>query len=344
MIEKSVFGTLPDGRVVTQYTIRNRHGEYVELLDLGASLHSVFVRDKDGRLGDVVLGVTEAAELTDRSYEGVIMGRVGNRIANGRCVIDGEPLQLEQNTGGHCLHSGSGNYAYRLFTAAEGDDGQSVTFRLDDRGEGGWKVPVDAQIRYTFDDDHRLTLHYTLTPEGATLLSPTNHAYFNLNDFGDAREHILTIHSENLAKKGPTGVPEGQLLPVKGTPADFTAPRRIGDALESEPQAFFAAVGSRKFDDFYVMPGQGMRLFAELYAPATGRRMRTWSDMQCLILFTPDNCTIRRGKRGITYLDYSAVCLETQFVPNAVNCSGAFEVPLFRKGEKLETTTVYEFV
>jgi aldose 1-epimerase len=341
MIKKSIFGKLPDGRDVTMFTIFNCHGEYIELLDFGASIHSIFVKDRNGRLGDVLLGVTEAAELAERSLEGTMIGRVGNRISYGKCVIDGKIVQLDTNHNGNFLHGGSGNYAFRMFTANVGENENTVSFYYRDTGEGGFGNNVDAIVHYTFTDDHSLKLRYEMTPEETTILCPTNHAYFNLSDYGDARDHILRVYSENLAKKAHIGVPMGGLQSVKGTPADFTEPRIIWEALGSPPNSFFSD-GRILFDDFYVLPNDGYNLAADLYSPKTGRRMKTYTDMQSLILFTPANCSNRRGKRDIAYLDYSGVCLETQFVPNAVNCP-EFKSPIFKKGEKLETTTVYAF-
>ncbi len=340
MIEKNIFGTLSDGRDVTKYTIKNNCDEYVELLDFGASIHSLFVKDRYGNIGDVVLGVTEADELTGRTMEGAVMGRVGNRIAYGKCVLDGKEVQLETNHGGHLLHSGSGNYAARIFDAKINDNGKTVSFYYRDKGDGGFGNEVDAWVHYTFDDDHRLEIKYELTPEETTVLSPTNHAYFNLSDFGDIGEEILTIYSKNLAKKG-NGVPVGGLQPVVGTPADFTSPRSIKEAMASDEIGFFQE-GRVGFDDFYVLDKKGYGLAAELYSPATGRRMKTYTDMQSVILYTPGNCSSKPGKRGVIYSEYAAVCIETQFVPNAVNCP-EFESPVFGKGEKLETVTVYEF-
>lgn len=341
MIEKIIFGNLPDGRTITKYTIYNNCGEYVELLDFGASIHSIFIKDRYGKLGDVLLGVTEAAELAERSFEGTMIGRCGNKIAYGKCVIEGKEVQLEVNHGGNFLHGASGNYAFRMFTAYTSESGKTISFYLRDKGDGGFGNEVNALVHYTFDDNHRLELRYEMVPEETTILCPTNHSYFNLSDYKDARDHILTIYSENLAKKADIGVPMGDLQPVNDTPADFTSPRSIREAMDSDTVGFFSA-GRILFDDFYVLPKQGYGLVADLYSPATGRRMKTYTDMQSLILFTPSNCSKRRGKRKVVYPDYAAVCLETQFVPNAVNCP-EFDSPIFHKGEKLETVTVYEF-
>lgn len=342
MITVKEFGALPDGRMVKLYTITNCHGEYVELTDFGACVHSIFVRDRENRISDVLLGVTEASELASRALEGTCIGRVGNRIKAGKCVLDGEQVQLEVNVGGNFLHGASGNYAFRMFTAMPEPDGQSVRFYLEDNGGGGFTDTVDVWLRYSFDDESRLTLHYEMIPrEKTTILCPTNHAYFNLGYYGDVRSHRVRIYSGILAAKGEGNVPDGRCLDVTGTAFDFRQERSIQEGLESDVQGMLPK-DKFGYDDFYVLPGSGMRLACELYAPESGRRMKTYTDMQSLIFFTPTNCANRKGKRGVVYPNYGGVCMETQFVPNAVNCH-EFDSPVFRPGEKLDTTTVYAF-
>jgi aldose 1-epimerase len=342
MVNVTNFGKLSDGRQVKKYTITNKYGEYVELVELGAVLHSVCTFDKNGKLGDCVLGCADVEAMLGRSFKGATMGRCANRIEYARCTVEGKEYKLEEGRGGHFLHSGSGNFAFKLFESKVEDDNKTVTFYIRDHGEGGFNTDVDVYIHFTFDDDHRLTIHYELTPiDEPAVLSPTNHAYFNLNDFGDAREQILTIYASNLAKSGESGCPVGGLTPVKGTPVDFTSPRNIGEAMDSDPSFF--PDGRIGYDNFYVLDRQrDDNLAAVLYAPKTGRVMKAYTDMQSVILYTPSECAGRDDKNGTLTADYSAVCIETQFVPNAVNVP-EFDSPVFKPGEKYDSTTVYEF-
>lgn len=342
MIEVTTIGQLTDGRDVKKYTVKNSFGEYVELVDFGAVIHSLCMLDKNGNIGDCVLGCPDVPSMTGRSFKGATIGRCANRIEYGRCVIDGKEYQLDINRGGHFLHGGAGNYASKLFSGKVEEDGRTVTFYLRDTGEGGFNNEVDAYVHFTFDDEHKLTIHYEMTPVGeATVLSPTNHAYFNLADFTDARDHVLTIYASNLAKRGESGVPTGGLDPVKGKPVDFTSPRVIREAMDSDVSYF--PEGRVGYDDFYVLDRErDDNLAAVLYSPKTGRVMKTYTDMQSVILFTPSNCKGSADKSGELAEDYSAVCIETQFVPNAVNVP-EFDSPVFKAGEKYDSTTIYAF-
>ena len=342
MITSRTFGILPDGGEIVIYKIENNCGEFVEIMNYGAVIHSINVKSRDGSLVDCVLGCADMEALNGRNFKAATMGRVGNRIDSGRCVVDGEELTLEQNRGGHLLHSGSGNFASKLFEGKAEEDGKTVTLHIIDKGECGFNSLLDAYIHFSFDDEHRLTIHYDMTPiDKATVVSPTNHAYFNLGGLEDIREEYLTLYASNQPALNERGVPGGGLKSILGTPADFTSPRKIGEAMASDISYF--PEGRVGYDDFYALDRvRDDSLAAVLYSPKTGIQMETYTDMQSVILFTPSNCAGRADKTQSLTADFSAVCLETQFVPNAVNVP-EFDSPVFKAGEHYDSTTVYAF-
>ena len=341
MISKEPFGKLPDGRTAALYTIRNQHGEFVELLDFGASIHSLFVRDSLGSIDDIVLGVANASELGGFTSEGATYGRCANRIAFGQYEQDGKIIQLETEANGHFLHSGSGNYAYRLFQGEIDEKENSVSFTLHENGEGGFGCAADATIRYRFGNDHRLEIHYGITPEGDTIINPTNHAFFNLSGTADARDHLLRVYARNFAPKGDIGMPVGEICNVKNTPMDFRPPRTLRDGMQSDEIGFF---GGKQvlYDDCFIFDKSGFGLGAELVSPANGRTMRVYTDMPAMVLFTPTFPLPGLGKPNKASSGYSSLCLETGFVPNAINCP-KYDSPLCRKGQKFTSNTVFEF-
>ncbi|MBS6952621.1 MAG: galactose mutarotase [Enterocloster asparagiformis] len=338
MVERRYFCRLQDQREVWLYRIINTWGEYIELLDYGATLYSLCVRDRSGSLKDVVLGPAVPSELETCPYMGSVIGRCANRIAYGHFYLNGAECHLEQNQNGHHLHGASGNYARQLFELWEIQENR-LRFHLEDTGKGGFDNRAQVFVEYGFDDQGRLEICYEITPEEDTILSPTSHAYFNLTG-GDVRSHMLWIPSVRAAKKGRSGMPEGEVWDVRGSAWDFTTPRMIGEALSAGHDGEFAKQ-PRRFDDCYLLEN-GRSMAAQLYAPQTGIRLRVFTDMPSLILFTPVAAQAVRGKRGAVYDGYCAVCLETQYVPNAINCK-SFKQPVFRAGEALRSRTVYEF-
>lgn len=340
MIEKNFFCGLKDGRTVSSYTITNSRGEYVTLLDYGATIHQLVVRDKNGCLGDVVLGA-DRNDFDSCSYKGGTIGRCANRIGYGRCIIDGKEIQLEQNMMGHFLHGASGNYAEKLFSGEMLPEENKVVFHWLDEGSGGWESTVQADFAFSFDDECKLTLSLEMVADGTTVLNPTNHAYFNLMGTGDVREHQLWIGADQRVTRGEMGLPNGGKQSVAQTPADFTKVRSIRAAMGSDSVNYFRK-DKIMFDEFYVYDDRQLRHVATLFCPENGREMQVFTDMPCLVLFCAGGRKPETGKEGALYEGYCAVCLETGFVPNAVNCP-EYVSPVFAAGEKLTATTVYRF-
>lgn len=343
MLTKSVFTQLEDGRTVYKYRITNDFGEYVEILNYGACIYSVYVLDKQGCLGDVVLGIRDAEHLTSDGFAGITIGRCANRIAYGRFQLNGKTVQLECNRGGHHLHGASGGYGSQLFTEVPGSGECQVCLHLTDTGAGGYGGSVDVTVSFCFGNDHALRIHYHMVGDQDTLLCPTNHAYFNLDGTPDICGHELQVHAQRYAVPGPSGVPEGETAPLAGTPMDFRSLHPIGDAFREETAAFFTRQPPAMDDTFLLEhPAGEFAPAALLLSRESGRVMRVYTDMPAMIVFTRYVREPVTGKHGECYQGYKAIALETQYVPNAVNCTG-FEVPLFRAGQPLDSDTVYAF-
>lgn len=343
MLNKSLFTYLEDGSPVYLYRITNRFGEYVEILNYGACIHSVHVLDKNGTLGDVVLGIRNPEALTKEGLTGITIGRCANRIAGGRFSLNGKTVQLECNQRGNHLHGASGNYGKQLFRELHALRENQVRLGFTDVGAGGYHNTVEVSVSFSFGDDHRLEIHYHMVGQEDTLLCPTNHAYFNLDGSPDILRHALCIQAQQYAVPGPQGIPEGEIAPVAGTPFDFRRLHPIGDALREENGSFF----SRQppvIDDTFLLdhPAGQMGLAARLEGRESGRVMEVFTDMPAMVVFTRYLREPCIGKHEQVYQGYKAIALETQYVPNAVNCT-TFAVPLFPARTPLDSTTVYAF-
>ncbi len=308
-------------------------GAFLELAEFGATMNRIVVPDREGNPGDVILH-TDPFDPAYR-FRANVIGRCANRIAKGRFTLNGVETQLDVGFDGNMLHSGSGNYAGREWKGEQISD-RSVRFTLREEGEGGWHGGADAAVTYTFSE-HRgaysVMLHYEITPDEDSVVNPTNHAYFNLAGGGDVLGHELWLNVDQWNPKGDVGMPEGAYAPVDGTPFDFRVPRTIGDAYAaSKPEDFrFAAA----FDDSLVIAGERFRLAARLKDPASGRVMETYTDLPGMQLYTP--------ARAMGWIPaFAAVCFETQFFPNAVNCPD-YPSPVVKGGETFVTDTVYRF-
>lgn len=340
MISCRVFGSLPSGEVVHLYHIDNCKGEYVELLDYGATIHAICVADRNGNIDDIVLGAPEGSDLTKCNVLGSTIGRCANRIAHGRYEANGKVHQLEQNARGHFLHGASGNYAKKMFAVSVDEKSNTVSFSLTDDGAGGFDCTAWIRVSYAFGDDSVLTMTTHMAADGTTVLNPTNHAYFNLG-VSDIRVLNLKLRANYRVSRDEDGLPDGGRIAVHGTSADFTSSRSIQDAMETDPTGYFAGSVPR-YDEFYILENKPGLPAAELYCPENGRVLKVVTDMPSMVLFADGKRKDAPGKNGKIYSGYSAVCLEPGFVPNAVNCK-EYDSPIYRKGEQLHSVTKYIF-
>ena len=340
MVHSQSFGRLPSGEEVTLFTITNGEGESVGVLDYGATLYAASVKDRKGTIGDVVLGAPDAASIPNCSYMGSIIGRYSNRVPGGKCVIDGKPVQLEQNLGDDFVHGASGNYAKKLFHSTADNAGNRVVFTLRDLGEGGFGNAMDVTVTYAFGDDHCLALTIEMKAEETTIVNPACHAYFMLDD-GDARDMQLRIPTAVCATKGPSGAPDGGFRDGTNTPADFLQAKTLRQAMATHPEGYFQQepIG---YDEYYIYSEDGMQLKAELTSATNGRRLSIYADAPGLVFYNPACRVPEHGKNGATYGGYNAVCLQPGFVPNAINCP-AYASPVCGKGESYRLQIRYQF-
>ena len=339
MVEKRAFGTDSAGREAEIFRISNSHGEYVEILTLGAAIHSVNVLDGFGRLGDVVLGAPTIDAVSGQSCEGITIGRVANVIVDSKYTYKGRTVELEKGGRIGFMHSGSGNWATKLFSGeVVGDNSVRLYYR--DEGQGGFPCACDVYVTFSFDDDGALSLDYNVIPEGDTPISPTNHAYFNISG-GDIRDLYLKIESDRIAVMEGHG-PGEERRSVEGTPADFRELRKIGDAIASDDGTFFRNKDEPRYNVYFDRRERGFGKAAELWCEENGRRLTVYTDMPAIILFNAIYKETMVTKTGGPLPDYCAVCLEAQYMPNAVNLT-TYDSPFYEKGQSFVSRTVYKF-
>ncbi len=327
-LETRRWGTLPGGQDVQLFVLRAPNGLTVTLGEYGARLLRVQVPDRHGLPGDVLLGHPDLGaylEQDDALYFGATIGRVANRTALGRFELEGRAYQLAINNPPNHLHGGPGGFhAVRWHGEALPDEGggvRGVVFRyLSPDGEEGYPGAVEVTARYTLSDDGVLTLDCWAEPDAPTPISMTNHAYWNLADggAGSVLEHTLTLAADQFLAVDETAIPEA-LRTVAGTPFDFRTAKPLGQDIEAEDQQFQRTGG---YDHHYVLPDVGgeLRHAGTLHDPASGRQMEVWTTENGIQLYSGNFLSGQMvGWNGARYAWRSAVCLETQQAPDAVN-------------------------
>jgi aldose 1-epimerase len=343
-IVKRPFGTMPDGSTVDLYTLSDGVVE-ASVTAYGARLTLVKAPDRDGNLGEVVLGHDSLEGfLADRkTFMGAVVGRFGNRIANGRFALDGETFQVPLNDGENALHGGPVGFDRKLWLAEESDAAVSFTLVSSD-GEMGFPGTLTLSVRYSLAGG-ALRLDYTATTDKATVVNVTNHAYFNLA--GEASttilEHELTIPAERFTPVNANLIPTGELKPVEGTAFDFRQATLIGERIDADDVQLQRAKG---YDHNWVFGSKGaMKLAARLKDAGSGRVLTvetTEPGMQFYAgNFLDGSVPTRDGAGAVGFR--SGLCLETQGYPDAPN-HPQFPPTTLRLGETMRSTTVFTFL
>ncbi len=345
-VTQSSFGKSREGEELSLFTIGNASGTRVVVSDLGATIVSIFFRDKSGTEKDIILGYdTPEGYYNGTCFFGACIGRSGNRIDKGRFTIDGRTYQLAINDNQNNLHSGPDGFDSRRFTLT-GKTEDSVTLSLEDPDlRQGYPGNFRMSVTYTLTDDNKLMLHYTAACDQDTVCNLTNHTYFNLggHDSGSIEDTELWLAAKEYTPViDHEAIPTGEYAPVAGTPFDFTTPKTIGrDIREDNEQLKF--VGG--YDHNFVLQHErsGALKFAEAYQPRTGICMECFTDLPGFQFYAGNFITEgEKGKKGAVYGKRCGFCLETQFYPNSINQEG-FARPLLKAGETFESTTAYQF-
>jgi aldose 1-epimerase len=343
-VDKAEFGKMPDGTVIEAYTLYNTQGASAKVITYGATLTELHVPDKSGKMGDVVLGFDNLeGYLGQHPYFGGTIGRYGNRIAKGKFALDGKEYQLFLNNGPNSLHGGQVGFNRRVWKAEElkDKDGAAVRFSyLSKDGEENYPGNLNVSVTYTLTNTDELKLQYSAETDKDTVLNITNHSYFNLSgtDTGNILKYILYINADKYTPVDSTLIPTGEIASVTGTPLDFLKPTAIG-----------ARIGELKeiggYDHNYALNGKAgtLRVAAKVTDPDSGREMEVLTTEPGVQFYSAIglNGSIK-GKGGVGYEKYGAICLETQHFPDSPNHPN-FLSAVLKPGTKFYSETIYKF-
>ena len=346
-IERTPFGTAPDGTPVDLFRLTNGHGLVAAITNYGGIVVSLLVPDRQGELGDIVLGYdTLAGYLAKSPYFGCLVGRYGNRIAKGEFQLDGQTYSLARNDGENHLHGGTKGFDKVVWAAkplsADGSVGLHLQYLSRD-GEEGYPGALSVAVTYTLSDQDELIVDYSATTDKPTLVNLTHHSYFNLEGAdGDTLGHRLTINADRFTPVASGLIPTGEIRAVKGTPMDFTRPKAVGaDIASQDPQL----VLGHGYDHNWVLnrSRDGLSLAARLMGPRSGRVMEVLTTEPGIQFYSGnylDGSIV--GKQGKAYGPHFGLCLETQHYPNSPNQPG-FPSTVLRPSETYQSRTVHRF-
>ena len=346
-ISKASFGTA-DGKQVEIYTLSNKNGMEARIMTYGGTVVSLRVPDKNGKLGDVVLGYDSLADYQRATfYFGALIGRYGNRIAKGKFSLDGKEYSLAINNGANHLHGGPKGFDKVVWTAKSSvqPDGPHLELTYLSRdGEEGYPGNLNVKVVYSLTEKNELKIEYSATTDKPTVVNLTHHSYFNLSGAGNGEilAHELMINADRFTPTDSGSIPNGELRGVKGTPFDFTRPTAIGARIDQTDEQLKFGNG---YDHNFVLnkkPGE-LSLAATVFESGTGRAMEVFTTEPGLQFYSGNflDGSIK-GKNRENYSKRSGFCLEAQHFPDSPN-EPTFPTTILRPGQKYSQTTVYRF-
>jgi aldose 1-epimerase len=347
-MKTTIFGQLPDGREVHRYTLTNDAGVTAEIIDYGATITSLRVPDRSGKMEDVVLGYDTVQGYVDgTTYFGAVVGRYGNRIGKGRFRLDGKEYQLTVNDGENHLHGGKVGFNKVLWEAKPvGSPSEpSLALQYVSRdGEEGYPGTVVLKVRYTLTGKNELRVEYEATTDRPTILNPTQHSYFNLSGSFTKTilNHQLMIDADSITPVDKGLIPTGQIQNVANTPMDFRTSTAIGARINDANEQLAFGKG---YDHNWVLRSGGGKIAkaAELYDPESGRLMTIFTDQPGLQFYSGNFLDgSAKGKNGIAYQQRTGLCLETQAFPDTPN-KPQFPTATLKPGQVYRQTTIYQF-
>jgi len=347
-VRKEAFGKTGDGRPVALYTLTNSKGMEVRAMTYGGIIVSIRVPDKNGKIGDVVLGHDNVdGYLVNPPYFGAIVGRYANRIAGGTFTLDGVKYTLPKNDGPNTLHGGLVGFNKVIWEAKEfkNSKGVGVAFSyLSKDGEEGFPGNLKVKVTYTLTDENQLMVDYEASTDKATPINLSQHTYFNLagEGSGDILGHNLMLNADRFTPVDKTLIPTGELTPVQGTPMDFTKPTAIGARINDNYEQLVVGKG---YDHNWVInrTGDGLVLAARVHEPTTGRILEVFTTQPGVQFYSGnflDGSIV--GKQGHPYKLRNGLCLETQHYPDSPNHPD-FPSTILRPGTTFHSQTVFKF-
>ena len=345
-ISKAPFGTTKDGKPVEIYTLTNSRGSEATIITYGGAVVSLKVPDKQGKVGDVVLGFDSIASYEKHTaYFGALIGRYGNRIAKGKFTLDKHEYTLATNNGENHLHGGVKGFDKVVWTAKSSTDKKGANLELtylSADGEEGYPGNLNVKVVYTLTEDNQLKIVYSATTDKTTVVNLTHHSYFNLAGSGDILKHQLMLKADRYTPTDKRSIPTGELASVAGTPFDFRKETAIGARIDQDDEQLKFGRG---YDHNFVLTrkGKGVELAARVYEPTSGRVMDVLTTEPGIQFYSGNflDGSIP-GKGGKSYPFRSGFCLETQHYPDSPNRPNCPSTTL-KPGQKYTQTTIYAF-
>lgn len=342
-VVKREFSKSSKGEQAYLYEITNTAGMKAVVSDFGATLVSLYVPDKDGKMRDIVWGCDDVAgyEGDKNPYFGATVGRIANRVGDAIVTINGVDYPMDKNDNGNCLHGGFDGYHIRMWDAEMSD--ASVRFSLlSPDGDQGLPGNFQISVTYILTEANGLHIVYDGVSDQDTYVSMTNHSYFNLNgeDGNSILNHELWINADKFTMTDERLIPTGEMVDVTGTAMDFRVSKKVGRDIDNAEAAL--KLGGGYDHNWALNSHKAEEPVVKVYSEESGIGMEVFTDCPGIQFYAGNFLTDEPGKGGRIYGKRSAMAFETQRFPDSMHHEN-FPNALQKAGERFHTETEYRF-
>ncbi|KAI8117214.1 hypothetical protein FF38_06923 [Lucilia cuprina] len=358
VVKEEDFGSIVDPMTkqpakVRRITLSNDHQMSVQLLTLGVNIASVRLPDRNGQVDELSLSFdnVEGYIATQPAYIGATMGRVANRVANGRFTLNGKEIQVTKNfKDKYQLHGGFIGFDSVIWEVVQTLPDGVIFKHISPDGHEGYPGEVTCTITCTLNDNNEFRMQIEATTNQTTCVNVTNHAYFNLAGHNSGKlglsQHTVMINADNIVDTDLDQIPTGKLSPVANTVYDLKTPAKMADRLP-----LFKDKPINGYDNCYCVNLEGNKTtrIARVEHPESGRWLEILTNQPGVQFYTSNNlpdvengAPALEGKGGARYVKHGAFCLETQKYPDSMNHTN-FPTIFLNPGEKYYHDVVYKF-
>ena len=343
---KQDFKKTINNKQVALFVLKNSSGMVAEITNYGGKIVSLWTPDRQGIYEDIVLGHPNIDEYlsSNEKYFGALIGRYGNRIANGKFSLDGKEYNLAKNNGDNHLHGGNTGYESVVWDAKQLDQQSLELSYFSKDMEEGYPGNLSIKVVYQLTDNNELKIEYWATTDAPTVINLTHHSFFNLRGAGNGtiNDHLLQINAAYYTPVDKGLIPTGEIATVEDTPFDFQKLISIGKRVDNEDQQLIYGLG---YDHNFVLNQslEALNFASKVIEPVSGRTMEVYTNEPGLQFYGGNflNGSIH-GKEGKVYNYRTAFCLETQHFPNSPN-EKHFPSTVLNPNEKYYSICIYKF-
>lgn len=324
----------PSAEELQIYTLENKSGIKLQVLNLGASIFRLLVQDRDDQFVNVAVGPKNTEDFLSAEYLkegkcfGASIGRYAGRISGGGFKINGKRYDIYEENNFH-LHGGLRGFQYKIWEKVEIISGfnPSITLKCTSaHGEEGYPGNLEVQVQYTLTAANDLRIEYSATTDQNTHVNLTNHTYFNLSGKGSVSDHYLQIHSEEILETADMLMPTGKIKQLLQENLNFSEGKKINQTL---------------IDDTYILK-ENKKVAAKLCSEETGIEMTVETNQPAVVIYVPGELPRLWAYSTAISSKFPSICLETQNFPDAPNHPN-FPSSVLNSGQTYSNLSVFKF-